>query len=156
MRRTTLTVTAAAALATALSFGAAYATHAGSDGGDTPVVNKNGHPVDEHAAKGQARAAEVHARNAAKQATKHPEATDSPTASETPTETATAVPDEDAVDPNEHAGTHPDTHALPGGTDHGQDGEEHGGQARGQGDHGPDEHAGDRPDAHASRAPTAS
>ena len=54
-------------------------------------------------------------------------------------------------DPNEHAGTHPDTHALPGGTDHGQDGLEHGHHAGGlhQGD-GPDEHAEDHPNEHAN------
>ncbi|MBI2245957.1 MAG: hypothetical protein HYU55_19090, partial [Nocardioides sp.] len=78
MRRTTTAVTATAALAAALTFGTAYATQTGSDSDDasatttssSPVLNKNGHEVNEHAAFGQARAAEARAQH---------EATETPT-----------------------------------------------------------------------------
>ena len=62
MRRTTTAVSATVALGAALTFGAAYATQGGSstspaptDGSATssPVTNKNGHEVNEHAAKGR-------------------------------------------------------------------------------------------------------
>ena len=161
MRRTTTTLAVTAALGAALTFGTANAHQAATDADPgTPVVNKNGHEVDAHAAAGQARAAQARVQHTADDgdeteapATEAPE-TDAPV-TETPD---TEAPDTEAPathDPNEHAGTHPDTHALPGGTDHGQDGAEHGHHAGGphQG-HGPDEHAGDHPNAHASGAPT--
>src|SRR4051812_31750065 len=86
MRRTTTAVVSTAALAGALTFGTAYATQAGSGGSPetsvgsttptpTPVLNKNGHEVNEHAAKGQARAAEARAKHAAES----PEPTDETT-----------------------------------------------------------------------------
>ena len=64
MRRTTLvrTVAATAAIAAVTTAGAAAVSGtAAEDGTDThqPLWNKNGHQVNEHAAKGQARAAEV-------------------------------------------------------------------------------------------------
>src|SRR3954447_9505669 len=123
MRRTTTAVVSTAALAGALTFGTAYATQAGSGGSPepsaesstatpTPVLNKNGHEVNQHAAKGQARAAAARAKNAGKHSAKRPAAT--PTA--TPTAEPSSSPE---TGPNEHAGTRPDTHALPTGTDHG-------------------------------------
>src|SRR4051812_38897341 len=82
MRRTTTALTATTAIAAALTFGTAFATTQTSSptGAPTaeptetsaPVTNTNGHEVNEHAAHGQARAAEVHQRNAAKHAAKHP------------------------------------------------------------------------------------
>ena len=156
MRRTTIAVAATAALGAALTFGTAHAHQAATEGG-TPVVNKNGHEVDAHATHGQARAAEARAQHASEDPSDEPteatEATDEPTEAAEAAEATdeTTEPTEAPRDPNEHAGTHPDTHALPGGTDHGQDGLEHGHHASGlhQGN-GPDEHAEDHPNEHAN------
>ena len=69
MRRITIakTIAASAAIAAATTAGAAATGHSpvADDSGDSTstVVNKNGHEVDEHAAKGQARAAEARAQH---------------------------------------------------------------------------------------------
>ena len=152
MRRTTTAAAATAAIATALTVGAAYAAQGGSSSAATsaaasttpsPVVNKNGHEVDEHALNGQVRAALARAKRLATETpTAEPSETVEPgdSASELPAPTETPTEDgPHGKGPDEHAGTHPDTHALLTGTDHGKDGEEHGraGQqaAKGKGHH---------------------
>src|SRR5919112_976648 len=90
MRRSTMAVAATAAVAAAITFGTAYADHASTESG-TPVVNKNGHEVNEHAAHGQARAAEARAQH---------ESTEDPTEDPTgePIEDPASEPSEDATD----------------------------------------------------------
>ena len=146
MRRTTTAAISTMAIAGALTFGTAYATQAGTDDGSatttptsptsttTPVLNKVGHEVDFHAAKGQARAAEARAKHLSESPTADPSESTGPTGvtdaaepaeveSDEPAETPTATP---THAPNAHAGTRPDTHAFAGGTDHGKDGLPHG------------------------------
>jgi hypothetical protein len=109
MRRTTMAAISTVAIAGALTFGTAYATQAGSDGshadaaaaGSTPspVLNKNGHQVDEHAAKGQARAAAARARHLARKPasetpTPEPEGAETATATPTPAPVPSDAPDE--------------------------------------------------------------
>ena len=127
MRRTTTVAISTLAIGGALTFGTAYANQAAtSTATPSPVVNENGHEVSPHAAKGQARAAEVHARNLARHLAKKAPTTSTSTATSTSTSTPTDVVAPATHAPNAHAGTRPDTHAAPSGTDHGKDGLPHG------------------------------
>src|SRR5688572_27918583 len=74
-RMTRVKIALAGASVAALSVSGAFAATSTPDGGVTSaVVNKNGHEVNEHAADGQARAAEARAAAEARKAAKPPKA----------------------------------------------------------------------------------
>lgn len=166
MRRTTAIKMAAAGSALALlSVGGAAAFADTEDPAPTAVVNKNGHEVDEHAAFGQARAAEARAQRLEKAAERDAEdETEDSEVEETETEVEDTeveetetddtevedpeVPAEEKTDngnhggPDEHAGDHPNPKAFENP------------QPRGPKDgHGPNEHAGDHPNENATNGP---
>jgi hypothetical protein len=94
-----------AALATgaivATTMGGAYAVHAPADG---PVVNKNGHTVNPHAAHGQAVAAAARAKHSQSP-------TEDPTATETPTAEPTETPETEAPETETPETETPETEA---------------------------------------------
>ncbi len=95
----------------AASVGGTYAATADEDdAATTTVLNKNGHEVNEHAAKGQARAAEARAQRDAP--TEEPVEGDD----ESGDPTTTAPDPAPAPGPDVHAGDHPNENA----TTHGQ------------------------------------
>lgn len=137
MRRSTALKTAAAGCALAtLAIGGAAAFADTEDPEPSTVVNKNGHQVDEHAADGQARAAEARAHRLEKaddaeppaeektdngnhggpdeHAGDHPnpKAFENPRAHEPPTDPAEHR--RDGLGPNEHASVHPHVNATDG------------------------------------------
>ena len=147
----------------ALTAGGAYAVSPAAEDADSEtaaVVNKNGHEVDEHAADGQARAAEARADAAARKAAKpaKPVEADDETDTEESAETEATTPDEvgeprddsgNHGGPDDSAGEHPNENAFLNPQDHEPQGPkpDHTNNAGGL---GPDEHAGDHPDEHAT------
>jgi hypothetical protein len=144
MRRTTALKFAAAGSALAvLSIGGATA-FAEEEPEPAAVVNKNGHEVDEHAADGQARAAEARAQRLTKAAER--EADDEET--ETPAEEKTNNGNHGG--PDEHAGDHPNAQAFENPQPH----EPRNDGAHGPRDgYGPNERAGDHPNVNATDGP---
>jgi len=150
----------------ALTAGGAYAVNPVAEDADSEtaaVVNKNGHEVNEHAADGQARAAEARAAAATRKAAKpakpvtpaqaEDEAdTEESAETEAPAPEQVEVPKEDSGNhggPNVAAGDHPNASAFLNPQDHDPQGPkpDHTNNAGGL---GPDEHAGDHPDEHAT------
>ena len=152
MRRTTalkLAVTGSALAA--LSIGGAAAFADTQDSEPSGVMNKNGHEVDEHAADGQARAAEARDQRLEKAAARDAEDTETDDTGTDDTE----APAEEKTDngnhggPDEHAGDHPNIKAFEA-----PDREPQNDGAQGPKDgHGPDEHAGDHPNENATDGP---
>ena len=162
MRRTTALKYAVAGLAlAALSIGgaSAFADPETEDAAPTAGVNKNGPEGDEHAAFGQARAAEARAQRLEKAAERAAEDdADEPTTEEPEAETETEGDEPEAEEPagppaehtdngnhggpNEHAGDHPNENAFEHPAPHEPQGPKDG--------NGPNEHAGDHPNEHAS------
>jgi hypothetical protein len=124
----------------ALTVAGAYATAMAVDEEPTTVVNKNGKEVDEHAADGQARAAEARAAAEARRAAKAAE----PDAVEEPKED-----NGNHGGPVEQAGDHPDANAFLHPEAHEPQGPKPD-QTDNAGGLGPDDHAGDYPNDNAT------
>lgn len=160
MRKTTAlkyAVAGTALAALSIAGASAFADTETEDPAPTAVVNKDGHEVDEHAAHGQARAAEARAQRLEKAAEPAADDADEPTAEEPTTEEPTAdEPDTDEPagppaghtdngnhgGPDEHAGDQPNENAFTHPAPHEPQGPKRG--------NGPNEHAGDHPNEHAS------
>jgi hypothetical protein len=146
MRRTTTLKLAASGIAiAALSIGgaAAFADTEGSG-----VVNKNGHEVDEHAADGQARAAEARAQRLVKAAER---AADDTVSDETEVPTEEKTDNGNHGGPDAHAGDHPNPKAFENPQEHEPQGPKEE-QAPVDG-LGPNAHAGDHPNENATDGP---
>jgi hypothetical protein len=144
-----LTGVSVAALMASGAYAASTAVEAPDDETAT-VVNKSGHDVDEHAADGQARAAEARATAAARKAEKSVKADDAEAETEAPD--MVAGPKEDNGNhggPDEAAGDHPNENAFLNPQDHEPQGPKPG-HTNNAGGLGPDEHAGDHPNEHAT------
>jgi hypothetical protein len=160
MRRTTALKFAAAGTAlAALSIGGATAFADTEEPEPTAVVNKNGHEVNEHAADGQARAAEARAQRLEKAAERATE-DDTTTETEVPEADAPEAPPAEHTDngnhggPDEHAGDHPNPKAFENPQDHEPQGPKEGHEPQGPTDgNGPNEHAGDHPNENATDGP---
>jgi len=138
MRRTTALKTAASGTALAvLALGGAAALADTGRPDPTGVVNKNGKQVDEHAADGQARAAEARALRLAKAAERDAETEEAPAEEKTD--------NGNHGGPDEHAGDHPDPKAFEAPPEDAPQGPPEG--------IAPNEHAGDHPNVNASDGP---
>ena len=162
-RTTTLKLAVTGTALAALFIGGATAFADTEDPDPTTVVNKNGHEVDEHAAHGQARAAEARAQRLEKAAERAAEDTETevPEAEgpDAPETDAPEAPADDHTDngnhggPNEHAGDHPNPKAFEAPVREPQ-GPKEGHEPQGPKDgHGPNEHAGDHPNENATNGP---
>ena len=108
----------------------------------TGVVNKNGKQVDEHAADGQARAAEARAQRLAKAAERDADTEEAPAEEKTDRGNHGG--------PDEHAGDHPNANAFENPREHAPRNDGAQGPPEGV---GPNEHAGDHPNMNASDGP---
>lgn len=163
-RNTTLKLAAAGTALAALSIGGTTAFADTDDSEPTAVVNKNGHEVNEHAAHGQARAAEARAQRLEKAAERDAEDTETEVPeTEEPVVTETDEPEAPAEEhtdngnhggPDEHAGDHPNPKAFENPQAHEPQGPKEGHEPQGPKDgHGPNEHAGDHPNENATNGP---